>query len=262
MAVGDKLLLDVCCCTLTTAGNIDLTAFNIKPGICWHIEMKSIKTMKSLIYRSNPILAHSKGLSGLLYWNCVLMVLARITDNRNFHYKGICYINEYWYRFLCSTVSCKKYSKKIFTNLTSLSSHLRRRILLLKVCNVLFFARSDYSLLLSQCLVQSRPSRNSWWRNELSEVWYQNKWGTLRIVSRVGDINFRKWFEIRWSLLSQLATSRSPGTCWSSVGSLLLSDHGGLSKMSSTQLTYSHLWETLRRTTWNSFRRVRQCSPG
>lgn len=112
MAVGDKVPLVVCCCNLTPARNIDLTAFNIKPGICWHIEMKSIRTMKSLIYRSNPMLAHSKGLSSLLYWNCILMMLARITDNRNFHYKGICYINEYWYRFLCSMFIVKSTAKK------------------------------------------------------------------------------------------------------------------------------------------------------
>lgn len=128
MAVGDKVPLVVCCCNLTPARNIDLTAFNIKPGICWHIEMKSIRTMKSLIYRSNPMLAHSKGLSSLLYWNCILMMLARITDNRNFHYKGICYINEYWYRFLCSMFIVKSTAKKIITNLTSPSSQLWRCI--------------------------------------------------------------------------------------------------------------------------------------
>lgn len=112
MAVGDMLPLDIGCCTLITARNIDLPGFNIKPGICWHVEMKNIKTTKSLICRSNLILAHSKGLSSLLYWNCVLMMLPKSQINRNFLYKGICYINGYWYRLLCSTIYCKMCSKK------------------------------------------------------------------------------------------------------------------------------------------------------
>lgn len=94
-------------------------------------------------------------------------------------------------------------------------------------------------------------------------MWYQREWGKLRIVSRVGDTNFRKWFKMRFSLLSQLAPSRSPGTRWSSVGSLLLSDHGGLSKTSSTQLpSPGNAAETFQSLTkWNTFRRVLQHSP-
>lgn len=114
MAVGDMLPLNVCCYTLTIARNIDLTGFNIKSGVCWHAEMKNIKTMKTLIYRSGPPSVHPRDCpKASTYWNYVLMILAQITDNRNFHYNGICYKNDGWYRFLSSTIYCRKYSKII-----------------------------------------------------------------------------------------------------------------------------------------------------
>lgn len=154
------LPLDIFCCTLTTGRNIELTGFNIKSGICWHMEMKNIKAMKSLIYRSSPISAPSKGTvqSLLLYCNCVPVMLAPVTDNMNFHYNGICYINEYWYRFLCSTIYRRKYSKKKnhyvfnFSLFPTLEAYLAfyQRYVMFSPFQCLI---TPYS---SQCLVQSR----------------------------------------------------------------------------------------------------------
>ena len=115
------LPLDICCCTFTTARNIDLTGFTIKSSICWQVEMNNIEEKLDIEVKSHFNSLQGTVQSLLLHWNCVLMMFASVTDNRNFHYNGICYINECWYRFLCSTIYYRKYSskKKIITHLTS-----------------------------------------------------------------------------------------------------------------------------------------------
>lgn len=75
-------------------------------------------------------------------------MLAQITDNRNFHYEGICYINEYWYRFLYSTTYCKKYRKKTHHHVLNISLFPTLEAYLAfyqRQCNVLSFSTSDYS---------------------------------------------------------------------------------------------------------------------
>lgn len=158
-------LLGICCpwiyvaVYLTTARKIDLTGFNIISGICWHMEMKNTKTMKSLIYRSNPILAHSKGLSSLLYWNCVLMLLPKSQTGIFFIIMGFAIqmsisIDFYVVQFIVKIIA----KKKIIMYLKSPFSQLWRHILLWNVLPL-----------------QMRK---------------------IRIVSSVGEIKFRKWFKI------------------------------------------------------------------
>ena len=168
------LPLDICCCTFTTARNIDLTGFTIKSSICWQVEMNNIEEKLDIEVKS-----HFNSLQGtiqslLLHWNCVLMMFASVTDNRNFHYNGICYINECWYRFLCSTIYYRKYSSKK-KNHYALNFSLSLNpgdifCFLPEVWTVLSFSMFNSFLFLSEYPVQSRHSRNSWWRNEMNEM--------------------------------------------------------------------------------------------